>query len=60
MEWRSALNLGMLRAILMEPGQMSVLNLYQYIQHLRDNHQKTVSYEIAMWNKVVYPFAILV
>ena len=39
---------------------MSVLNLYQYIQHLRDNHQKTVSYEIAMWNKLVYPFAILV
>ena len=60
MEWRSALNLGILRAILVGPGQMSVLNLYQYIQHLRDNHQKTVSYEIAMWNKVVYPFAILV
>ena len=60
MEWRSALNLGILRALLEGPGQMSVLNLYQYIQHLRDNRQKTASYEIAMWNKMVYPFAILV
>jgi len=60
MEWRSALNLGILRALLEGPGQMSALNLYRYIQHLRDNRQKTVSYEIAMWNKMVYPFAILV
>jgi lipopolysaccharide export system permease protein len=60
MEWRSALNVGILRAILVGPGQMSMLNLYQYIQHLRDNHQKTVSYEIAMWNKLVYPLAVLV
>jgi lipopolysaccharide export system permease protein len=60
MEWRSALNVGILRAILVGPGQMSMLNLYQYIQHLRDNHQKTVSYEIAMWNKLIYPFAVLV
>jgi lipopolysaccharide export system permease protein len=60
MEWHSALNVGILRAILVGPGQMSMLNLYQYIQHLRDNHQKTVSYEIAMWNKLVYPFAVLV
>lgn len=60
MEWRSALNLGILRALLVGPGQMSTLNLYQYIQHLRDNHQKVVSYEIAMWNKLAYPFAVLV
>ncbi|CAH1197974.1 Lipopolysaccharide export system permease protein [Candidatus Nitrotoga sp. BS] len=60
MEWRSALNLGILRALLVGPGQMSALNLYQYIQHLRDNHQKTVSYEIAMWSKLIYPFAVLV
>lgn len=60
MEWRSALNLGILRALLVKPDQMSALNLYQYIQHLRDNRQKTVSYEIAMWNKLVYPFAVLV
>lgn len=60
MEWRSALNLGILRAILVGPDQMSVMNLYQYIQHLRDNHQKTVSYEISMWNRLVYPFAVLV
>lgn len=60
MEWRSALNLGILRALLAGPDQMSVVNLYQYIQHLRDNRQKTVSYEIALWNKLVYPATVLV
>jgi lipopolysaccharide export system permease protein len=39
---------------------MSAWSLYQYIQHLGDNKQKTSRYEIAMWNKVAYPFAVLV
>lgn len=60
MEWRSALNQGILRALLAGPDQMSALNLYQYIQHLRDNRQKTVTYEIALWSKLVYPVTLLV
>jgi len=60
MEWRSALNLDILRVLLVGPNQMSAWNLYLYIQHLRDNQQKTVRYEIAMWNKLLYPFAVLV
>lgn len=60
MEWRSALNQGILRALLAGPDQMSALNLYQYIKHLRGNRQKTVSYEIALWNKLVYPATLLV
>jgi lipopolysaccharide export system permease protein len=42
------------------PEQMSAWNLYQYTGHLRENHQKTGRYEIAMWNKLVYPFAVMV
>jgi len=42
------------------PEQMSAWSLYQYTQHLAENHQKTTRYEIAMWNKLVYPFAVLV
>lgn len=60
MEWRSSLNPDILSVLLIVPEQMSALNLYQYIGHLSDNHQKTVRYEIAMWNKLMYPVAVLV
>ncbi len=60
LEWRSVLNPAILSVLLAVPEKMSAWNLYQYIQHLRDNNQKTARYEIAMWNKLVYPLAVLV
>jgi lipopolysaccharide export system permease protein len=59
-EWRSVMNPGIFSVLLVVPEQMSALDLYQYTQHLRDNHQKSARYEIAMWSKLAYPFAILV
>jgi lipopolysaccharide export system permease protein len=58
-EWHTSLNPDILSVLLVVPEQMSAWNLYQYTEHLRDNHQKTARYEIAMWNKLVYPFAVL-
>ncbi len=60
LEWRSVLNPDILSVLLVVPEQMSAWNLYQYTQHLRDNRQKTARFEIAMWNKLIYPFAVLV
>ncbi len=60
LEWRSALNPDILSVLLVVPEQMSAWSLYQYTQHLRDNRQKTARYEIAMWNKLLYPLAVLV
>lgn len=59
-EWHSALSPSIFSVLLVVPEQMSALNLYQYAQHLRDNQQKSARYEIAMWNKLVYPIALLV
>ncbi|MGB8518264.1 MAG: LPS export ABC transporter permease LptG [Gallionella sp.] len=59
-EWRSALNPDLLSVLLVVPEQMSAWNLYQYSGYLRDNHQKSARYEIAMWNKLIYPLAVLV
>jgi len=59
-EWRSALNPGILSVLLVVPEQMSAYDLYQYVEHLKDNRQKSGRYEIAMWNKLVYPLAIFV
>ncbi len=59
-DWRSALNPDLLSVLLVVPEQMSALNLYQYVGYLRDNHQQSGRYEIAMWNKLIYPLAVLV
>lgn len=60
LEWQSVLNPEILSVLFVLPERMSALNLYQYIRHLSENRQKTERYEIAMWKKIVYPFASLV
>lgn len=59
-EWRSVLDANLLSVLLVVPEQMSAWNLYFYVQHLRENSQQTSRYEIAFWNKLIYPFAVLV
>ncbi len=58
--WKSVLNPDILSVLLVVPEQMSAWSLYQYVQHLRENKQKTARYEIALWSKLAYPFATLV
>ncbi|MGZ8257194.1 MAG: LPS export ABC transporter permease LptG [Gallionella sp.] len=58
--WLTALNPELFTVLLVVPEQMSGWNLYQYVNHLRDNHQQTARYEIAMWGKLIYPLALLV
>jgi lipopolysaccharide export system permease protein len=59
-EWHSTLNPRLLNVLLIQPEKMSSWDLYQYTRHLSDNHQNTGRYEIAMWNKLVYPVAVLI
>jgi len=59
-EWSSTLTPGILSVLLVVPEQMSAYDLYQYSSHLKENHQKSARYEIAMWNKLVFPIALLV
>ncbi|PLZ00517.1 LPS export ABC transporter permease LptG [Burkholderia sp. WAC0059] len=57
---RSELTPQILSVLLVSPDQMSIFNLMRYIQHLTENHQDTHSYEIALWRKLLYPFAVFV
>jgi len=59
-DWHSALSPEIFSVLLVVPEQMSLWHLYQYVVHLQDNRQKSGQYEIAMWNKLVYPFSIVV
>lgn len=60
LQWQSALNPDILSVLLVDPGRMSLFNLYLYTRHLAENQQKTQRYEIAMWKKLIYPAAALV
>ena len=60
MIWTSVLSPDILSVLKIVPEKMSALNLNAYIEHLRDNRQKTTRYEIALWNKLLYPVAAIV
>jgi lipopolysaccharide export system permease protein len=57
--WSSVLTPDILSVLKIVPEQMSALNLRAYIEHLRENHQNATRYEIAFWNKLLYPFVAI-
>jgi lipopolysaccharide export system permease protein len=59
-EWQSVIDPGLLNVLLVVPEHMSAWNLFSYVQHLRENNQQAARHEIAFWNKLLYPFAVLV
>lgn len=59
-KWSSVLTPDILSVLFVVPERMSAWNLFQYTRHLADNQQKTERFEIALWKKIVYPFAVLV
>lgn len=60
MLWHSDLTPEVLSVLMVVPERMSVATLFAYTTHLRDNKQNANRYEIALWKKIVYPFAALV
>lgn len=58
--WSSDLTPEIFGVVLVKPERMAAFDLMQYVRHLADNQQQTEVYEIAFWNKVFYPLAVLV
>jgi lipopolysaccharide export system permease protein len=58
--WQSVLDPTLLNVLLVKPEQMSAWSLYSFSQHLKENRQKTLRYEIALWSKLSYPLAVMV
>jgi lipopolysaccharide export system permease protein len=58
--WQSVLDPGLISVLLVKPEQMSAWRLYSFAQHLKENRQKALRYEIALWSKLTYPLAVLV
>jgi lipopolysaccharide export system permease protein len=58
--WKSELKPDIFGVLLVQPERMAGWDLAQYIRHLSENRQQTERYEIALWGKVLYPWAVLV
>ncbi|MBD3613975.1 LPS export ABC transporter permease LptG [Kingella kingae] len=58
--WQFNIQSNMLDVLMVKPEQMSFINLTQYIGYLKDNKQQTEAYDVAWWNKLVYPIATMV
>lgn len=57
-DWKSVLSPEILSVLLIAPEKMATPALFNYIRHLRENRQNTTRYEVALWSKLFYPFAI--
>ena len=60
LQWYSVLEPQILSMLLVRPDRMSAWSLWSYSQHLRENRQRALQYEIALWAKLMYPIAVLV
>lgn len=49
-----------LSVLFLDPERMSALDLARYSRHLEESNQQNKRYEIALWKKIIYPFAIFV
>ena len=57
MDWHTVVDPALLSVLLVQPEQMSAWRLYSFAQHLKENRQKALRYEIALWSKLIYPLA---
>ncbi len=58
--WRTAMSPTVLNVLLLSPENMSVVDLWRYIDHLQANGQAVQRDEIALWRKLLYPLSAVV
>jgi lipopolysaccharide export system permease protein len=59
LQWDSVLDPNLLNVIMQRPEKMSAWRLYSYAQHLKENRQKALRYEIALWAKFTHAAAVV-
>ncbi|MGW8227320.1 MAG: LPS export ABC transporter permease LptG [Gammaproteobacteria bacterium] len=58
-EWKTLLDPELVNIVSLEPTNLAVWKLLDYIHYLRSNGLESKQYELAMWNKLIAPFTIL-
>lgn len=60
MVWGKSLDGNIFGLLMVKPEDMSLSELYHYIEYLKDNGQAYKRFDTAFWSKAFYPLAILV
>lgn len=58
--WQSSIDSDLLKVTVINPDNLSLYDLYMYIDFLKTNHQKSQIYEMAFWGRLVNPLVTFV
>ncbi|MEO1887754.1 MAG: LptF/LptG family permease, partial [Methyloprofundus sp.] len=58
--WASVIDPGVVDAVVVEPENMSLMDLSTYIAFLQENKQDAAKFELAFWARLINPFITLV
>lgn len=60
MQWRSTIDSDLLKVAVVNSDNLSLYDLYLYIDFLKANNQKSQIYEVAFWGRLVNPLVTFV
>jgi len=60
MPWQSTIDSDLLKVVVVDSENMSLQDLYNYIGFLKTNNQKSQSYELAFWSRLINPLVTFV
>ncbi len=58
--WKTSIAPDLLKIIVVKPDNLSLLDLAQYIDFLKENNQKSKIFEAAFWGRLINPLVIFV
>lgn len=60
MPWQSLIDSDLLKVTVVDSENLSLYDLYNYIDFLKTNNQKSQSYELAFWSRLINPLVTFV
>ncbi|MFW5444525.1 MAG: LPS export ABC transporter permease LptG [Methylococcaceae bacterium] len=60
MEWKTSIDPDLLKAVVVKSENMSLYDLFMYVNFLKDNNQKSQAFELAFWSRLINPFVTFV
>jgi len=58
--WKTAIDPDLLNVVVIKSENMSLYDLFMYIEFLKGNNQKSQSFELAFWSRLINPFVTFV
>ncbi len=59
-KWKTEIDPDLLNVVVVKSENMSLYDLYMYIDFLKQNNQKSQTFELAFWSRLINPFVTFV